>query len=146
MRSPKICWAYRPWRWRCLVSATNCERMYLIIRQFQRTQFGRHSERLDPDQLQLKLKEREIASAHERAAAEKRMTHPRAEPGVRKSLPAHLPHDFGRRVMRMQCWAGMTSSRSDFSSPITSIRLPRVRRRHRPGAGTRAPDPRLPAN
>jgi hypothetical protein len=102
--------------------------MYLIIRQFQRTQFGRHSERLDPDQLQLKLKEREIASAHERAAAEKRMTHPRAEPGVRKSLPAHLPHDFGRRVMRMQCWAGMTSSRSDFSSPITSIRLPRVRR------------------
>jgi hypothetical protein len=27
------------------------ERMHHIIRQFQRAQFGRHSERLDPDQL-----------------------------------------------------------------------------------------------
>ena len=31
------------------------ERMRQIIRQFQRAQFGRHSERLDPDQLQLAL-------------------------------------------------------------------------------------------
>jgi len=69
------------------------ERMHQIIRQFQRAQFGRHSERLDPDQLQLTLEEREIASAHERAAVEKRAiaSHPRAEPGARKSLPAHLP-------------------------------------------------------
>jgi len=35
------------------------ERMRQIIRQFQRAQFGRHSERLDPDQLQLALEERE---------------------------------------------------------------------------------------
>ena len=41
------------------------ERMHHIIRQFQRAQFGRHSERLDPDQLQLALEEREIARAHE---------------------------------------------------------------------------------
>src|SRR5262245_2368201 len=33
------------------------ERMRQIIRQFQRAQFGRHSERLDPDQLQLLLEE-----------------------------------------------------------------------------------------
>ena len=35
------------------------ERMHHIIRQFQRAQFGRRSERLDPDQLQLTLEERE---------------------------------------------------------------------------------------
>lgn len=69
------------------------ERMHHIIRQFQRAQFGRHSERLDPDQLQLVLEEREIASVHEEAMAEKQATAPRpgAEPGARKSLPTHLP-------------------------------------------------------
>jgi transposase len=69
------------------------ERMRQIIRQFQRAQFGRHSERLDPDQLQLALEEREIASAQTQAAAEKQATtpRPRSEPGQRKSLPAHLP-------------------------------------------------------
>jgi len=69
------------------------ERMHHIIRQFQRAQFGRHSERLDPDQLQLALEEREIARAQEQAAAEKQATapHPKSAPGARKSLPAHLP-------------------------------------------------------
>ena len=69
------------------------ERMRQIIRQFQRAQFGRHSERLDPDQLQLALEEREIASAQTQAVAEKQaMTpRPRSEPGPRKALPAHLP-------------------------------------------------------
>jgi transposase len=69
------------------------ERMRQLIRQFQRAQFGRHSERLDPDQLALALEEREIASAQEQAAAEKQAPppRPRSEPGKRKSLPAHLP-------------------------------------------------------
>ncbi len=69
------------------------ERMHHIIRQFQRAQFGRHSERLAPDQLQLALEEREIAQAHEQAAAEKpgAPPRPRTEPGKRTSLPAHLP-------------------------------------------------------
>jgi transposase len=69
------------------------ERMQLIIRQLQRAQFGRHSERLDPDQLQLALEEREIVRAHIRAAAEKSEARrrPRSELGTRKSLPAHLP-------------------------------------------------------
>jgi transposase len=69
------------------------ERMHHTIRQFQRAQFGRHSERLDPDQLQLALEEREIATAQKQATAEKRTPtpRPRAEPGKRKSLPAHLP-------------------------------------------------------
>ena len=69
------------------------DRMHHIIREFQRAQFGRHSEKLDPDQLQLALEEREIASAHKQATAEKQTTapRPRPEPGRRKSLPAHLP-------------------------------------------------------
>jgi transposase len=69
------------------------ERMRQLIRQFQRAQFGRRSERLDPDQLQLALEERDIASAHRQAAAEKQAPapRPRPEPGRRKSLPAHLP-------------------------------------------------------
>jgi len=69
------------------------ERMHDIIRQFQRAQFGRRSERLDPDQLQLTLEEREIATAQDQATAEKRAAAPRqrVEPGHRKSLPAHLP-------------------------------------------------------
>ena len=69
------------------------ERMRQLIRQFQRAQFGRHSERLDPDQLQLALEERDIASAHRQAAAEKQAPapRPRSEPGKGKSLPAHLP-------------------------------------------------------
>ena len=69
------------------------ERMRQLLRQFQRAQFGRHSERLDPDQLQLALEERDIESAHRQAAAEKQAPapRPRSEPGKRKSLPAHLP-------------------------------------------------------
>jgi transposase len=69
------------------------EAMHHIIRQFQRAQFGRHSERLDPEQLQLALEEHEIASAREQAAADKqaKTPRPRSEPGQRKSLPAHLP-------------------------------------------------------
>jgi transposase len=68
------------------------ERMQLIIRQLQRAQFGRHSERLDPDQLQLALEEREIVRAHIQAAAKaEAKPRPRREPGARKSLPAHLP-------------------------------------------------------
>ena len=69
------------------------DRMHHIIRQFQRAQFGRHSEKLDPDQLQLALEEGEIASAHKQATADKQTPapRPRPEPGRRKSLPAHLP-------------------------------------------------------
>jgi transposase len=68
------------------------ERMHHIIRQFQRAQFGRHSERLDHDQLQFALEEQEIAGATAAAAVEpQKTTRPRPEPGARKSLPAHLP-------------------------------------------------------
>jgi hypothetical protein len=48
------------------------ERMRQLIRQFQRAQFGRHSERLDPDQLQLALEERDIASTGRQRRRSKR--------------------------------------------------------------------------
>jgi transposase len=67
------------------------ERMHHIIRQFQRAQYGRHSERLDKDQLQLVLEEQEIAAATAASVEARKTRRPRAEPGERKSLPAHLP-------------------------------------------------------
>ncbi len=73
------------------------EKLRLLIRQLQRGQFGRHSERLDPDQLQLGLEDLEQTVAAAEAAQEEvaaRNSTPRA-PRVRRrnlgALPAHLP-------------------------------------------------------
>ena len=72
------------------------ERLCHFIRQLQRMQFGRRSEKLDPDQLNLALEDLEQAVAENDAEAEK------ADPRVRQArgqqrrqsrgaLPAHLP-------------------------------------------------------
>jgi transposase len=45
------------------------ERLQLIIRQLQRAQYGRRSERLDPDQLALGLEDVEGDVAHAEAPA-----------------------------------------------------------------------------
>src|SRR3954452_14625883 len=73
------------------------EKLRLLIRQLQRGQFGRRSERLDPDQLQLGLEDLEQTAAAAEAAQEEaaaRGSTPRT-PRVRRrnlgSLPAHLP-------------------------------------------------------
>src|SRR3954453_10984535 len=73
------------------------EKLRLLIRQLQRGQFGRRSERLDPDQLQLGLEDLEQTAAAAKAAQEEvaaRNGTPRP-PRVRRrdlgSLPAHLP-------------------------------------------------------
>src|SRR5919205_561671 len=73
------------------------EKLRLLIRQLQRGRFGRRSERLDPDQLQLGLEDLEQTAAAAEAAQEElaaRNSTPRA-PRVRRrnlgSLPAHLP-------------------------------------------------------
>jgi transposase len=73
------------------------EKLRLLIRRLQRGQFGRRSERLDPDQLQLGLEDLEQAAAAAAAAQEEvaaRSGTPRT-PRVRRrnlgSLPAHLP-------------------------------------------------------
>jgi transposase len=73
------------------------EKLRLLIRQLQRGQFGRRSEKLDPDQLQLGLEDLEQAAAAAEAAQDgmaARDSTPRA-PRVRRrnlgALPAHLP-------------------------------------------------------
>src|SRR5215213_8952501 len=73
------------------------EKLRLLIRRLQRGQFGRRSEKLDPDQLQLGLEDLEQTAAAAEAAQEEaaaRNSTPRP-PRVRRrnlgSLPVHLP-------------------------------------------------------
>src|SRR3954451_21450429 len=73
------------------------EKLRLLIRQLQRRQFGRRSEKLDPDQLQLGLEDLEQTVAAAETAREEeaaRNSIPRT-PRVRRrnlgALPAHLP-------------------------------------------------------
>jgi transposase len=72
--------------------AARLARTEQMLHQLQRTQFGRRSERLDPDQRPLALEEREIVIAGA-AATERPPKAPRrrTEPGERPALPAHLP-------------------------------------------------------
>src|SRR4051812_13949474 len=74
------------------------EKLRLWIRQLQRGQFGRRSERLDPDQLQLGLEDLEQTIAAAEAAQETTATrsgtlHPARTKRRRNlgALPAHLP-------------------------------------------------------
>src|SRR4029453_11315355 len=73
------------------------ERLRLLIRQLQRGQFGRRSEKLDPDQLQLGLEDLEQAAAAVEAAQEAvaagRDTPRPARPRRRNlgAFPMHLP-------------------------------------------------------
>jgi transposase len=73
------------------------DRLQHLLRQLQRAQFGRRSEKLDPEQLQLAIEDIEQAIASDEAAedkkdlagARKRADKRRADRGA---LPAHLPH------------------------------------------------------
>src|SRR3954451_8956343 len=73
------------------------EKLRLLIRQLQRGQFGRRSERLDPDQLQLGLEDLEQTAAAAEAGPEEaaaRSSTPRAPRARRRNLgalPTHLP-------------------------------------------------------
>jgi transposase len=76
--------------------AAQNDRFRHLIRQLQRLQFGRRSERLDPDQLNLALEDLEQAVAETEAEQEKAdpaLKRARAEKrrGARGSLPEHLP-------------------------------------------------------
>src|SRR3546814_8076876 len=68
------------------------ERLRAIIEALRRHWFGRRSEQLDQDQLQLGLEDAETALAEAEAASEAKAGRPRSDP-VRKtnrgSLPAH---------------------------------------------------------
>src|SRR3954449_13102615 len=73
------------------------EKLRLLIRQLQRGRFGRRSERLDPDQLQLGLEDLEQAVAAAEAAQEAAPRSggasrpPRSRRRNLGTLPAHLP-------------------------------------------------------
>src|SRR3954471_2977199 len=73
------------------------EKLWLLIRQLQRGQFGRRSEKLDPDQLQLGLEDLEQTAAAAEAAREEVAARngtprpPRARRRNLGALPAHLP-------------------------------------------------------
>src|SRR6186713_37555 len=74
------------------------EKLRLLIRQLQRGQFGRRSEKLDPGQLQLGLEDLEQTVAAAEAAQESAATRngtPRTPRAERRrnlgALPAHLP-------------------------------------------------------
>lgn len=69
------------------------ERLQSIINAFMRHRFGRRSEQLDPDQLQLGLEDIETALGHARAGREAAMARSKADrprKANRGSLPAHL--------------------------------------------------------
>src|SRR5947208_12302449 len=71
------------------------EKLRLLIRQLQRGRFGRRSEKLDPDQLQLGLEDLEQAAAAAEAAQEAASRTSRPPRAARRrnlgALPAHLP-------------------------------------------------------
>src|SRR4051812_13304649 len=73
------------------------EKLRLLLRQLQRRQFGRRSEKLDPDQLQLGLEDLEQTVAAAEAAREEAAARsgtprpPRARRRNLGALPAHLP-------------------------------------------------------
>jgi transposase len=73
------------------------DKLRLLIRQLQRGRFGRRSEKLDPDQLQLGLEDLEQTVAAAEAAREEvaaRSSTPRTPRSRRRNLgalPAHLP-------------------------------------------------------
>ena len=72
------------------------DRLRHLIRQLKRLQFGRRSERLDPDQLNLALGDLEQAIAETEAQQEKagpalKRTRAEKRRTVRGSLPEHLP-------------------------------------------------------
>ena len=72
------------------------ERLKSIIKQLQRMQFGRRSERIDPDQLALGLEEdvdSDIAQVKQGQPATAAADSPAASTPRRKPLPDHLPRE-----------------------------------------------------
>ena len=73
------------------------DRLRHLLRQLQRAQFGRCSEKLDPDQLLLAIEDIEQAIAANEAAADKSdaaaaKTRAKKRRSNRGALPTHLPH------------------------------------------------------
>jgi hypothetical protein len=76
--------------------AAQNDRLRHLIRQLQRLRFGRRSEKLDPDQLNLDLEDVEQAVAETEAQQEKvdpafKRARTETRRAARGSLPEHLP-------------------------------------------------------
>ncbi|MCP1968194.1 IS66 family transposase [Bradyrhizobium elkanii] len=69
------------------------ERLKSIIKQLQRAQFGRRSERLDPDQLALGLEDLDSDLAREEENRPRAEKQPAERSSHRKPLPDHLPRE-----------------------------------------------------
>jgi transposase len=72
------------------------ERLHLIIKKLQRSQFGRRAERLDDDQLHLGCEDLEVELARTEARLPPITTKPAKPELERPSLPAHLPREDRR--------------------------------------------------
>jgi hypothetical protein len=72
------------------------ERLMLIIKKLQRAQFGRRSERLDPDQLALGLEVLDGDLARENESRPRVEKQQAERSSHRKPLPSHLPRDVVR--------------------------------------------------
>ena len=69
------------------------ERLQAIIKQLQRAQFGRRSERLDPDQLALTLEDLDSDIGRIEESRPAIVTETPEAPSRRKPLPDHLPRE-----------------------------------------------------
>ncbi len=72
------------------------ERLRLILKQLQRLQFGRRSERLDPDQFELGIDDlgADIGRAEARSPVPESIpVEPLKEAKSERKLPAHLPRE-----------------------------------------------------
>lgn len=69
------------------------ERLQAIIKQLQRAQFGRRSERLDPDQLALTLEDIDCDIGRIEESHPPAVTETPEAPSRRKPLPDHLPRE-----------------------------------------------------
>ena len=69
------------------------ERLRLIIKKLQRSQFGRHAEHLDDDQLRLGFEDINVDLARAEATLPPTQAQPPRTQTKRPSLPAHLPRE-----------------------------------------------------
>jgi transposase len=135
------------------------ERLHLIIKKLQRSQFGRRAKRLDDEQLHLGFEDIEIELARTEARLHPKIQAPK--PVERPSLPAHLPREDIRFDVEGQacprCGGALHPIGETVSEMIdhvparlrvpAKLRLPGLRD-HPPGTRSRTADcrgPRHPA-
>src|SRR5258708_37618605 len=76
------------------------DRLRHLLQQLRRAQFGRKSERLDPEQLQLAIEDLETAVAAEDAGQDKAAPSAEAQKKKRRAQPRSLPGPLARGPVR----------------------------------------------